>query len=341
MNHTRSEAKKGMMSSKNELNIAEKIAVWVLWAKCWTIAIMPHFVRYRIYAPFVRFVMRRVIRYRVAVVDSNLKRCLPELSDKEREEIREKFYTYFSEIVISTLSLARTSSWRSIFPKGKNIDDSVAAQTEGTMENMRARMERDDQSAIVFTAHLGLWEYILFFAKFSGITSVGAYHPLENKIMNELFKRLRSHEKSLTIPSNEVIRFAIRNGKRYNGEKYALGLIADQNPPLARDTNWYKFLAEETIFFEGGEKIAAKIELPIYYLYQLRTAPGRYEIRYKIVWDGKEKVEPTQITRRYVKLLEESIRNTPELWLWSHKRFKRTKAVQMYMYDIPEPKTIE
>jgi KDO2-lipid IV(A) lauroyltransferase len=32
-----------------------------------------------------------------------------------------------------------------------------------------------------------------------------------------------------------------------------------------------------------------------------------------------------EITDRYAQLLEEQIREEPELWLWTHNRWKRTK----------------
>ncbi len=307
----------------NELNIAERIALALLWAKCWCVAIMPHFVRYRIYAPIVYFFMYHVIRYRVKVVDSNLERCLPELSDVDRRVIRRRFYVYLSEIIISTLSLARESSWLDAYPRGRNEGDSEAVDREGTMEHLRKRL--DGKTAIVFTAHYGLWEYIQFFPKFSDITSIGVYHPLGNKVFDALFKRLRKRHKTFTVPAKESVRFTIRHGKEYEGEVYILGLIADQNPPLLPDTQWYNFLGEETIFFDGGEKIALRLGVPVYYMYQVRHSAGHYELRYKDIWDGEESVEPHEITRRYVRHLDTTIRQNPELWLWSHRRFKKNR----------------
>ncbi len=302
---------------------------------------MPHFVRYRIYAPIVRLIMYRMAKYRVKVVERNLKRCFPERSDEERNEIKERFYTYLSETVISTLSLpCGWKNWRDAYPKGQNIGDKEAESKHGTLENLRR--ELNGESAIVLTAHFGLWEYIIFFEKFAGTTSIGAYRPLENKIIDELFRRFRTRKRAFALPSGELARFAMRHGKKYEGEGYILGLIADQNPLLKRDTKWYRFLATETIFFDGADRIAMKVGLPVYYMYQVRTAPGRYELRYENIWDAKEEIESGEITRRYVRHLNKSVRNTPELWVWSHRRFKKNKAWQMRAYKLEsEPETIE
>ncbi len=290
---------------------------------------MPHFVRYRIYAPIVRFFMFRVLKYRLAVVEKNIERCMPELNDAEKRAIRDKFYTYLSEIIISTISMVRSSVWRDAYPKHGNAN----------IEELRTKL--NGESAIILMGHYGIWEYLIFFGIFSEITSIGAYHPLENKVANELFKRFRTHYKGFTLPSNEVVRFAMKHGKKYNGEGYLLGLIADQNPPMRRDTNWYKFLAEETIFFDGAEKVAQKLAMPVYYIDQVRMSAGRYKLQYSEVWNGTENIKPTEITRRYVKLLEQSVRRAPELWLWSHRRFKKSKKWQMNRFKIEERKTIE
>ena len=45
-----------------------------------------------------------------------------------------------------------------------------------------------------------------------------------------------------------------------------------------------------------------------------------------------EEVEPNEITRRYVVALESMIREHPELWLWSHKRWKHNPAKQLQRF---------
>ncbi len=58
-----------------------------------------------------------------------------------------------------------------------------------------------------------------------------------------------------------------------------------------------------------------------------RLRRGRYEIAFERIYDGQEPVAEYEITRRYVRKLEEMIRERPELWLWSHRRWKRKREV--------------
>jgi len=45
-----------------------------------------------------------------------------------------------------------------------------------------------------------------------------------------------------------------------------------------------------------------------------------------VVWD-KESGKEFPITEAYMQLLEETIGHTPAYWLWSHNRWKRTRAM--------------
>jgi KDO2-lipid IV(A) lauroyltransferase len=46
------------------------------------------------------------------------------------------------------------------------------------------------------------------------------------------------------------------------------------------------------------------------------------------IYDGKENVAQHEITQRYATRLEQMIREQPELWMWSHKRWKHTPESQ-------------
>ncbi len=307
------------MSRGGELNILQRIMLEIVWAGCWLIGRLPHFVQFRILAPSLRFIIYRILRYRVKVVRMNLNNSFPERSDDERVEICDKFYTTLSEVMISTMALSNKSSYRNMFRENPS-------RMKGDMYCMRD--EYNDESWIALTAHFGLWEYMLFWSTFSNQRLLAVYHPLENRVFEELFKRLRNHHKVETIPSKESLRFAMRHKKTYLGESYLLGLIADQNPPNRPQSHWYNFLGQDTIFFDGGEKIALKINLPVRFIYQRRLSPGRYEMHYHMIWDGEEQVEPNEITSRYVAMLESVIREQPEMWLWSHRRWKAKRRLQ-------------
>ncbi len=303
----------------------ERCALETLWMLCWCLSRLPHFILFGVLAPSLYFIFYRILGYRKRVVRENLARCFPEKSEVELRSICDKFYTVLSEVMISSIAQADPVSGRKIFPElDERVDPSSLDSTRDN-EAFELRKLTHDISWIALTAHFGMWEYLTWWSTFANQRMLAVYHPLQNKIFEVLFQRFRRKIKVYPIPANESLRFVIKNGLRFRGESYLLGLIADQNPPLLPDSNWFDFLGRETVFFEGGEKIARKMKLPVYFIYQKRVGRGRYTFHYKIVWDGVEQIEPTEITRRYVAMLEEEIRKAPYMWLWSHRRWKHKR----------------
>ena len=112
------------------------------------------------------------------------------------------------------------------------------------------------------------------------------------------------------------------------------GSIADQNPPLRPDSHWFRFLNQDTIFFDGGEKLAMRFGMPVYFVHIDRIKRGRYEIWFEELYDGREQVAVSEITARYVRRLEEMIVAQPELWMWSHRRWKHRKPAAIVSEQI-------
>lgn len=298
------------MSKKSNLNFRQRVALEIIWFLCRVISFTPYWFKYYLFADLIYFLIYRCLRYRVKIVNKNLHNSFPTKSEKEISVIRKDFYRYLSEVMVSTISLAGGAPQRSI----------VNEDPQSAMSKLKR--ETHGRSWVALTAHYGLWEYFVFWAGFADQSLVAVYHPLENELFEELFRRLRDHKNVETVPLKETIRFCLNHQEGVNGLNYVIGLIADQNPPRRPNSEWFKFLNQDSIFFDGGEKIALKLKLPIYFVYQRRICRGRYELEYELIHDGVEQVEPYEITRRYIQKLERVIEQNPQLWLWSHRRWK-------------------
>ena len=113
-----------------------------------------------------------------------------------------------------------------------------------------------------------------------------------------------------------------------------MGLIADQNPALRANMNWYRFLHQWTAFFEGGEILAMKYHLPVYYFSPRRISAGHYEASFTLIYDGDSPIAAGEITERYVRLLENDINAHPEMWMWSHRRWKHIPPAELQAQKI-------
>ena len=181
---------------------------------------------------------------------------------------------------------------------------------------------------IAMTAHFGCWEYCSYWGLYERSQMlVAVYHPLRSKVMERLYQRLRNYENSMTVAMKDSLRFYLRNRERgIEGKNLVMGLIADQNPPRRPDSHWFRFLNQDTIFFDGGEKRALRCNLPVYFVRMERLQRGRYQMSFEPIYDGVEEVAEYEITERYVRRLEAMICEHPELWMWSHRRWKHKRT---------------
>ena len=126
--------------------------------------------------------------------------------------------------------------------------------------------------------------------------------------MERLYQRLRNYENSMTVAMKDSLRFYLRNREcGVDGKNLVMGLIADQNPPRRPDSHWFRFLNQDTIFFDGGEKLALRCKLPVYFVRMDRLRRGRYQMSFEPIYDGVEQVAEYEITERYVRKLEAMI----------------------------------
>jgi KDO2-lipid IV(A) lauroyltransferase len=58
-----------------------------------------------------------------------------------------------------------------------------------------------------------------------------------------------------------------------------------------------------------------------------RTARGFYEMRLVPLSSPADSLKPGELTERYVRLVEQQIRDAPPDWPWSHKRWKLKKSL--------------
>lgn len=297
-----------------ELNILQRVGLEILWAVSRLFAVLPYWFKYYVVENLLFFVLYYCLRYRMKVVRGNLRRSFPEKSGRELRRICRGFYLSLSEVFVDTVNMAHMS--RVKIRRIISVKDLDA--------HIRAVEGRD---WVCLMAHYGCWEYGACWGYYDpSQLLVSVYHPLRNPVMECFYLRLRNAVNTVTVPMKECVRFYLRSrSAEADGRPCVLGLIADQNPPRRPDSRWFRFLNQDTIFFDGGEKLALRFRLPVYFGWLERIGRGRYRLRFERLYDGEEPVGENEITERYVRKLESVIRERPELWLWSHRRWKHKR----------------
>ena len=292
----------------------QRIGLESLWLGARVFAAMPYWFKYYVVENLIFVLLRYCLRYRMKVVKTNLRNSFPEKDGRELAVIRRRFYRTLAEIFVDTINLAGLTP-----EKGRSL------LTVKGLEEQKERVGGRDW--IAMTAHFGCWEYCSFWGLYDPTQIVVAvYHPLRSRIVEAFYQRLRNGDYATTVAMKESLRFYLRNrAGGIGGRNLVMGLIADQNPPRRPDSRWFRFLNQDTIFFDGGEKLALRCQLPVYFVKMERLRRGRYEMSFELIYDGKEEVAEYEITQRYVRMLEAEIRRRPELWMWSHRRWKHKR----------------
>ena len=100
--------------------------------------------------------------------------------------------------------------------------------------------------------------------------------------------------------------------------------LSDQSPD-PKGAYWTQFLNQDTAVFSGSEKIAQKLRMALIYGSMERVKRGKYIYHTKLICEDASTTEPGEITDSHLRLLENDIRNAPEFWLWTHRRWKHKR----------------
>ena len=282
----------------------------LLFGLCRVVGWLPYGFLYGFLVPAIYCLIYKIAGYRTKVVRENLRNAFPEKSAAERRDIERKFYKHLSELFVDTVDMASIGTKQA----GRRFRYLNAAEQDA---------RTDGRSWICAMAHYGSWEYTINYPLFTRHRVGAVYHHLHNPVFDRFYRRLRSRFGAIPLERDDVPREMIRI-RRENLPPMALALIADQSPAVYAIHHWFDFLNQPTAFFMGMEKLARKYGMPVCFLHVDKVKKGHYTASFEEIYDGKEEVEELEITRRYVGKLEEMIRRRPELWLWSHRRWKHT-----------------
>ncbi|MCD8185306.1 MAG: lysophospholipid acyltransferase family protein [Rikenellaceae bacterium] len=269
---------------------------------------LPYWFLYGVLAPCIYVLVYRLAGYRTTVVRENLSRAFPEKSTAELQQIERKFYRHLSELFVDTIDLTSMSE-KQIRKRFRYLNaEEVQEQTA-------------DRNWICAMAHYGSWEYTINFALFTDHRVGAVYHYLHHPLFERFYRQLRSRFGSEPIPTSEVVRELVKT-KNPGAKPLSLALIADQTPKRHTIDHWFQFHHQPTAFFMGTGKIARKFHMPVYFLDIRKIKSGYYTGRFELLYDGHGDLDEYQIVELYVRRLEAMIRQRPELWLWSHRRWK-------------------
>jgi KDO2-lipid IV(A) lauroyltransferase len=141
--------------------------------------------------------------------------------------------------------------------------------------------------------------------------------------MDRIVLDLREQYGSKCIAMSNTLRYIVNLARE--DRKFVIGFIADQVPTWESISHWIDFFHQDTPVFTGTEKIAQRTASAVFYMSMKQTARGKYTATFHHMADDASMTAEHELTDMYFRMLEENIREQPHLWLWTHKRWKRTR----------------
>jgi KDO2-lipid IV(A) lauroyltransferase len=255
---------------------------------------------------FAYFIIYHVAGYRKNIVMQNITIAFPEKSEEEKLKIARQFYKNLTDTFIETIKLFSVSN--------KWLDRHFTGDL-----SVLVNLYNEGRKCQVHLGHNFNWEMAnMAIPRNLSYITLAVYMPLNNKTLDRVFRKLRSRNGSVLLPATQMSKSIIP----YRNSLYMLGLVADQNPGVPGRAYWLNFFGRPTPFVKGPEKGARVNDTAVVFCHITKRKRGYYEIHAELATKTPLSLPETELTRMYIHYLEKVIRANPEMWLWSHRRWK-------------------
>lgn len=271
--------------------------------------ITPFWLLYRI-SDILYFLMFYVFKYRKKVVLKNLSNSFSHKSKEEIDEISKGFYKNLCDILLEGIK-GFSMSKASIIKRHKVLHPEIINE-----------YYHQGKSVIVLTAHYTNWEWGAYSGGLQVLhPNIAFYKPLTNVYIDKYMQKRRAKCNTRLVP----IYVTAKSFEENKNQVCAYLMAADQSPSNVKKAYWILFLNQDTACLHGPEKYAKMLNLPVLYLDIQRVRRGFYELETSILTEQPLEQKESGITEMYMRKLESIILAKPENWLWSHKRWKKTR----------------
>ncbi len=274
------------------------------------LSILPFPLLYAV-AGLVYFILYYVVRYRRSVVKENLRQAFPDKTEPELKRLEKRFFWRFSQVALEIVKARNMTA--------EDFHQRVTIKNPELVERCSNGFK---DSIVVLSIHQANWEWMLLGATLGlNIPIDPVYKPLHNLTADKLIYDIRSKFGSRPLAMDESMKDILRHRRKFR----LFVMLADQSPVRSERSHWTTFMNQEAAFYLGGEAIAKLTKFPVLFVHCRRLKTGYYEIEFKELAAPPYDKKSHHITEEYVRLAEEAIREAPESWLWSNRRWKRKR----------------
>ncbi len=288
------------------------IAYILIYPFFWIISILPFRLLYA-FSDFLYLLIYRVFGYRTKTVKENLNLVFPDKSEEEIKRITKTFYHHLCDMIVESIKSMTISEAemkkRYVFTNVEEIH----------------KLEKINKSIVLMCGHYASWEWIFILQKYINHKGYAIYKKLANKYFDRLIKRIRARYNSYLITTKETIPTLTRSKEQ--GELTINGFISDQSPKVDKAYHWDNFMGVKVPIHTGAEMLAKKLDMAVVFFAVKKIRRGYYETTFKTLCINPKEFKDYEITDMFLKLVEKQIKEAPEYYLWTHKRWKHRDKV--------------
>ena len=286
------------------------LGFYLLFPLIWAFTLLPLRIQYLL--SDLLFVLNFLfIGYRKKIVYLNLRNSFPEKSNKDIRSITRKFYRHLFDQMIESIALMHMSP-RKILKHNRFKNPEVIED-----------LYKKNKGVILVTGHYGNWEWLISLQMLVSHKTLAIYKQLNNKYFDRMYINIRSRYGMTPVPMNRILRELI--SREQKNELTLTYSLSDQRPLFRHIQYWTRFLNQDTPVYLGTEKIARKMNLAVVFSKMRKIRRGIYETEFIPLFENSRETKEHEITDKYLSILEKTIIERPELWLWTHKRWKHIK----------------
>jgi KDO2-lipid IV(A) lauroyltransferase len=248
-----------------------------------------------------------ILRNRNRIAYQNMELCGIGANPNERDKILRKMYRNFGMTIAEFARLKKYSA--------ADFDNKVRVRDAHHLEEAFSH----GRGAIFLSGHYDNWELLVQAIAVRGYKTDIVVRQQHNLKADDLINNLRKSENIRVIVAETQPRNIIRALKQGRGVAVLHDVYGGRNGHLI------PLFGHPVSTPAGVIEIAVRLKTPVIIGFVRREADGRHTIRIsKSLIAGEDEsfssVDP--ILKYYHEKLEETVREEPGLWLWTHKRFK-------------------
>jgi KDO2-lipid IV(A) lauroyltransferase len=282
------------------------LAFIFLYPFLWLISILPHRVFYG-FSDVVFFFVYHVFGYRRSVVRNNLELVFPKKQADEIHRIEKDFFKHMCDMFLETIKTMSLSK------------EQVRKKYDVLNIEVLRELERE-RSILIVCSHYANWEWNVSINNYVDSKGYAVYQKIANKYFDAFIRKVRARWNTTLINQRETVKTVVRDKR--DGVTGIFGLVSDQSPQRHRAQYWSEFMGIKVPVFNGAETMARKLDLAVVFLKVSKVKRGYYQAEFITIAERGKETKENEITEAFLRLTEQQIKEKPEHYFWTHKRWK-------------------